>query len=111
MNEPTAQLCTVLPQSTYKLIFLYNMLQEMYEVCSLTVGDFLVVLFRFFAGSLLRAAGEGSISLGSGSFPITRGLGLLWAQVLCEHWLFQYWPSPKHGHQGVYTSAAFYGAE
>lgn len=83
----------------------------MYEACSLTIGDFSGCSFLLFAGSLLRAAGEGSIFLGSGSFPMTWGLGLLWAQVLCENWLFQCWLSLKHGNQGVNSGAAFYGEE
>lgn len=59
--------------------------------------------FLLCAGSLLGATGEGSISLGSGLFPITWGSGLLWAQVLWENLAFQCWLSLKHGNQGVYS--------
>lgn len=83
MNKLTAQLCMALPQSTYKLISDYNMPQKLYMFsCNWGFSGW---SFLLSAGSFLRAAGEGSISLGSRSFPIILELGLLWVQVLWEN--------------------------
>lgn len=64
------------------------------------------------AGSFLRAAGEGSISLGSRSFPITPGLGLLWATGSLGKLNFsQCRLSRERGSQGVQSGGLFYGEE